>query len=90
MGAAESQPASSGAPGNGKVEPEPSGAGQHAHQFVLIATAPPGVGKESLMGTFISENAGNVGYCARVGSVRANEPVRAGASARRMAATPNL
>jgi ATP-dependent Lon protease len=44
-------------------------------QFVLIMTAPPGVGKEQLMGTFIAENVRSVAYVAKVGAVRANEPV---------------
>lgn len=44
-------------------------------QFVLIVTAPPGVGKEELMGTFISDNVDRVAYVARIGAVRATQPV---------------
>lgn len=45
-------------------------------QFVLIFTAPPGVGKEELMGIFITENVDSVAYVARIGAVRATQPVR--------------
>lgn len=44
-------------------------------QFVIIITAPPGVGKEELMGTFISDNVDRIAYVARIGAVRATQPV---------------
>lgn len=70
MGASESRPQQAGGAGaDGNIV-------HYAHQFVLIMTAPPGVGKEQLMGTFIAENVRSMAYVAKVGAVRANEPVR--------------
>lgn len=70
MGASESRPALTGAQG------DPNAADKQSDQFVLIMTAPPGVGKEQLMGTFIADNVQSMAYVAKVGAVRANEPVR--------------
>jgi hypothetical protein len=44
--------------------------------FVLVVTAPPGVGKEGLMGNFIGQNLGHIAYIAMEGAVTASEPVR--------------
>lgn len=72
MGASESRTQQPGGAGNDGQ----STAANYANQFVLIMTAPPGVGKEQLMGTFIAENVRSMAYVAKVGAVRANEPVR--------------
>lgn len=69
MGASDSRSAQPG----GAEEPNVASPPDH---FVLIMTAPPGVGKEQLMGTFIAENVRSMAYVAKVGAVRANEPVR--------------
>ena len=75
MGAEQSQPARSSNGGDALKQPGTIMAPDYNGQFVLIVTAPPGVGKEGLMGRLISENNGRVGYCAKVGSVTANEKV---------------
>lgn len=59
----------------GAEQSTPDVAQARAEQFILMVTAPAGVGKEGLMGRFISENTGTVGYCAKAGSVSATEKV---------------
>jgi hypothetical protein len=44
--------------------------------FVLVVTAPPGTGKQALMGAFVVQYAGRIAYIAREGAVHASEPVR--------------
>jgi hypothetical protein len=65
MGASESQP---------QVSKETETA--VSNLFVLVVTAPPGVGKEGLMGSFIGQYLGRIAYVAMAGAVTASEPVR--------------